>query len=69
LGDVVIVIDINPSPKYLANKLVDTLEGGIRLNPVVVRRELERAGFRILEEKTGAQYYLVVSGSGYKIAH
>jgi len=40
LGDVVIVIDINPSSKYLANKLVDILEGGIRLNPVVVKREL-----------------------------
>jgi len=69
LGDVLIVIDINPSSKYLANKLVDILEGRIRINPVVVRRELERAGFRILEEKIGAQYYLVVSGSKHKAIH
>jgi len=69
LGDVVIVIDINPSSKYLANKLVDILEGGIRLNPVVVKRELERAGFRILEEKIGAQYYLVVGGGRHKTTH
>jgi len=62
-GKYFIIIDINPSFKYIANKLMDLIEGKIRLTPDKLKEILKSKGFRIIEEKIGGQYYFVLESS------
>lgn len=60
-GKFIVIADIDPSIRYIYNKVMDLLEGRIRLPPDKLREKLVELGLEIIEEKHGAQYYIVAS--------
>lgn len=59
-GRYIIVIDINPRPKYLHVFITNLLEGRIRKTLDELLRDVEKMGFRVVEMKDGVTYYLVL---------
>ena len=56
---IVIIIDVDPT--HLQNKLLNIIEGKIRLPPNKLAEKLETLGFKILELGVGPQYYLAAT--------
>ena len=62
LADLLVVTDIDPSPRYLLNFLGDLAEGRLRLGYRELGEALESMGLRVVESRPGAQYYYIVTG-------
>lgn len=61
LARVVVIIDIEPTPRYLLNYLGDAAEGRIRMTYADLGRALAELGASVLESRRGAQYYYVIA--------